>query len=91
MVAHSLIYLGSALLDLGDPDGAAELRRAAALAKAASSYEYAQRAYTNLVEGLYRLGHYDELDQPLAEGLASARTNSVQPIALAGIARVEAA
>jgi DNA-binding CsgD family transcriptional regulator/tetratricopeptide (TPR) repeat protein len=73
VVAHSLTYLGSALLDLGDPAGAAELRRAAAVARAASSYEYAQRAYTNLVEGLYRLGRYDELDQPLADGLAYAR------------------
>ncbi len=73
VVAHSLNYLGSALLDLGDPGGADHLRRSAAVARAASSYEYAQRAYTNLVEGLYRLGRFDELDQPLADGLAYAR------------------
>ncbi|HEX3213535.1 MAG TPA: LuxR family transcriptional regulator, partial [Actinomycetota bacterium] len=73
VVAHSLNYLGSALLDLGDPSGAGHLRRSAAVARAASSYEYAQRAYTNLVEGLYRLGRFDELDQPLADGLAYAR------------------
>ncbi|HSK35474.1 MAG TPA: AAA family ATPase [Actinomycetota bacterium] len=73
VVAHSLNYLGSALLDLGDMGGAEHLRRSAAVARAASSYEYAQRAYTNLVEGLYRLGRFGELDQPLAEGLAYAR------------------
>jgi tetratricopeptide (TPR) repeat protein len=73
VVAHSLNYLGSALLDLGDQGGAEHLRRSAAVARAASSYEYAQRAYTNLVEGLYRLGRFDELDQPLADGLAYAR------------------
>jgi DNA-binding CsgD family transcriptional regulator/tetratricopeptide (TPR) repeat protein len=73
VVAHSLNYLGSALLDLGDVGGADQLRRSAAVARAASSYEYTQRAYTNLVEGLYRLGRFDELDQPLADGLAYAR------------------
>jgi len=73
VVAHSLNYLGYALLDLGDPDGAAHLRRSAAVARAAGHYEYAQRASTNLVEGLYRLGRFAELDEPLADGLAYAR------------------
>jgi len=73
VVAHSLNYLGYALLDLGDPDGAAHLRRSAAVARAAAHYEYTQRAYTNLVEGLYRLGRFCELDGPLADGLAYAR------------------
>ncbi|HET9007507.1 MAG TPA: AAA family ATPase, partial [Actinomycetes bacterium] len=73
VVAHSLNYLGYALLDLGDPDGAAHLRRSAEVARVASHYEYAQRAQTNLVEGLYRLGRFHELDQPLADGLAYAR------------------
>ena len=73
VVAHSLNYLGYALLDLGDPGGAAHLRRSAEVARVASHYEYAQRAYTNLVEGLYRLGRFGELDQPLADGLAYAR------------------
>jgi DNA-binding CsgD family transcriptional regulator/tetratricopeptide (TPR) repeat protein len=73
VVAHSLNYLGYALLDLGDPGGAAHLRRSAEVARAAGHYEYAQRAHTNLVEGLYRLGRFGELDQPLAEGLAYAR------------------
>jgi DNA-binding CsgD family transcriptional regulator/tetratricopeptide (TPR) repeat protein len=73
VVAHSLNYLGYALLDLGDPGGAAHLRRSAEVARAAAHYEYTQRAYTNLVEGLYRLGRFGELDQPLAEGLAYAR------------------
>ena len=73
VVAHSLNYLGYALLDLGDPGGAAHLRRSAEVARVASHYEYAQRAQTNLVEGLYRLGRFHELDQPLADGLAYAR------------------
>jgi DNA-binding CsgD family transcriptional regulator/tetratricopeptide (TPR) repeat protein len=73
VVAHSLNYLGYALLDLGDPAGADHLRRSAAVARAAGQYEYAQRAYTNLVEGLYRLGRFSELDRPLADGLAYAR------------------
>jgi tetratricopeptide (TPR) repeat protein len=73
VVAHSLNYLGYALLDRGDPEGAAHLRRSAAVARAASHYEYTQRAYTNLVEGLYRLGRFSELDEPLADGLAYAR------------------
>jgi DNA-binding CsgD family transcriptional regulator/tetratricopeptide (TPR) repeat protein len=73
VVAHSLNYLGYALLDQGDPAGAAHLRRSAEVARAAASYEYTQRAYTNLVEGLYRLGRFADLDEPLAEGLAYAR------------------
>jgi DNA-binding CsgD family transcriptional regulator/tetratricopeptide (TPR) repeat protein len=73
VVAHSLNYLGYALLDLGDAEGAAHLRRSAAVARAAAYYEYTQRAYTNLVEGLYRLGRFSELDEPLADGLAYAR------------------
>jgi DNA-binding CsgD family transcriptional regulator/tetratricopeptide (TPR) repeat protein len=73
VVAHSLNYLGYALLDLGDAEGAAHLRRSAAVARAAAYYEYTQRAYTNLVEGLYRLGRFSELDEPLADGLAYTR------------------
>jgi DNA-binding CsgD family transcriptional regulator len=73
VVAHSLNYLGSALLDLGDEAGADHLRRSVATARAAHHYEYAQRGYTNLVEGLYRLGRFDELDTPIADGLAYAR------------------
>ena len=73
VVAHSLNYLGAALLDLGDPGGAAHLRRSAEVARSAARHEYTQRAYTNLVEGLYRQGRFRELDHPLAEGLAYAR------------------
>src|SRR6266508_4172084 len=73
VVAHSLNYLGYALLDRGDPSGAEHLRRAVAIARAAHHYEYAQRSYTNLVEGLYRLGRFKELDEPIALGLAYAR------------------
>jgi DNA-binding CsgD family transcriptional regulator/tetratricopeptide (TPR) repeat protein len=73
VVAHSLNYLGYALLDSGDPGGAEHLQRSAAIARAAHHYEYAQRAYTNLVEGLYRQGRFQELDEPIALGLAYAR------------------
>jgi tetratricopeptide (TPR) repeat protein len=73
VVAHSLNYLGYAMLDLGEAGGAAHLRRAVAVACAAHHYEYAQRAYTNLVEGLYRLGRFDELDEPIERGLAYSR------------------
>jgi tetratricopeptide (TPR) repeat protein len=66
VVAHSLNYLGYALLGLGDPSGAEHLGRSAAIARAAHQYEYAQRAYTNLVEGLYRLGRFNDLDEPIA-------------------------
>ena len=59
VVAHSLNYLGAALLDLGDPGGAAQLRRSAEVARSAAHYEYTQRAYTNLVE-LYRQGRLRE-------------------------------
>jgi DNA-binding CsgD family transcriptional regulator/tetratricopeptide (TPR) repeat protein len=74
VVAHSLNYLGYAMLDLGDPAGAGHLRRSVEVARAAHQYEYRQRGYTNLVEGLYRLGRFGELDEPLTEGLAHARS-----------------
>jgi tetratricopeptide (TPR) repeat protein len=73
VVAHSLNYLGYALLDRGDPSGAEHLERAVAIARAAHHYEYAQRSYTNLVEGLYRQGRFKELDEPIALGLEYAR------------------
>jgi tetratricopeptide (TPR) repeat protein len=73
VVSHSLNYLGYSLLDLGDLSGAGHLRRSAEIARAAHHYEYAQRAYTNLVEGLYRLGRLKDLDEPIARGLAYAR------------------
>ena len=73
VVAHSLNYLGCALMDLGDIAGADHLRRSAQMAHSIHHHEYAQRAYTNLVEGLYRMGRYDELDEPIERGLAHAR------------------
>lgn len=73
VVAHSLNYLGCALLDLGDPAGADRLRQSVAIARAAHHHEYAQRGWTNLVEGLTRLGRLGELDGPIREGLAYAR------------------
>jgi ATP/maltotriose-dependent transcriptional regulator MalT len=73
VAAHSLNYLGCALMDLGDIDGADYLRRSAQMAHSIHHHEYAQRAYTNLVEGLYRMGRFDELDEPVERGLAHAR------------------
>jgi DNA-binding CsgD family transcriptional regulator/tetratricopeptide (TPR) repeat protein len=74
VVAHSLNYLGYAMLDLGDPAGIVHLRHSAAVAVSHHHYEYAQRAYTNLVEALYRAGRFDDLDQAIADGLKYART-----------------
>jgi DNA-binding CsgD family transcriptional regulator/tetratricopeptide (TPR) repeat protein len=73
VVAHSLNYLGYAMLDLGDGEGIVHLRQSAALAVRSHHYEYAQRAYTNLVEALYRAGRYEDLDAAIANGLAYAR------------------
>ena len=80
VVAHSLNYLGAALLDLGDPGGALHLRRSAEVARSAAHYYGAPSGvYTNLVEGLYRQGRFRELDHPLAEGLAYAREWPASP------------
>jgi DNA-binding CsgD family transcriptional regulator/tetratricopeptide (TPR) repeat protein len=73
VVSHSLNYLGYALLDLGNLGGVEHLRRAEAIARAAHQYEYAQRASTNLVEALYRLGRFQDLGGPIRRGLAYAR------------------
>ena len=46
---------------------------------AAAHYEYTQRAYTNLVEGLYRQGRFRELDHPLAEGWPTPASTASPP------------
>ncbi|MGH2735652.1 MAG: ATP-binding protein [Actinomycetota bacterium] len=73
VVAHSLNYLGCALMDLGDASGARLLYRSAEIARSIHEHEYVVRAHTNLVEGLFRLGLYDEAVTPIEEGLAYAR------------------
>src|SRR6516164_5497263 len=51
-------YRGSALLQLGDLTGCAELLRSVAQAARLDNHEYVMRAYYNLIEGLWRLGEY---------------------------------
>ena len=53
-------YRGSALLQLGDLSGCDELLRSMAQATELGNHEYVMRAYYNLIEGLWRLGQYDE-------------------------------
>ena len=53
-------YRGSALLQLGDPGGCDELLRSVAQATELGKHEYVMRAYSNLIEGLWRLGRYRE-------------------------------
>jgi DNA-binding CsgD family transcriptional regulator/tetratricopeptide (TPR) repeat protein len=59
---HSLArtYVGSAHLQLGRPEGRDELLAALRLARRHDSHEAVMRAYYNLVEGCWRLGHVDE-------------------------------
>jgi tetratricopeptide (TPR) repeat protein len=53
-------YQGSARLQLGRLDGVAELQESIAAARQLNNHEYVMRGYYNLVEGLWRLGRYDE-------------------------------
>jgi tetratricopeptide (TPR) repeat protein len=53
-------YQGSACLQLGRLDGVAELQASIAAARQLNNHEYVMRGYYNLVEGLWRLGRYDE-------------------------------
>ena len=57
-LAHN--YLGSAALQLGDVGGQVELEQSLEMARAAGRHDHAMRAYYNLVEGLWRLGRYEE-------------------------------
>ena len=53
-------YHGSALLQLGDLAGSAELLESVAAARDLGQHEYVMRGYYNLAEGLWRLGRYAE-------------------------------
>jgi DNA-binding CsgD family transcriptional regulator/tetratricopeptide (TPR) repeat protein len=57
-------YRGLARMQLGDAAGAADLRYSIELAHRAGNHENVMRGLHNLVEGLWRLGRFDE-----AEGL----------------------
>ena len=73
VVAHSLNYLGAALLDLGDPGGAAHLRRSAEVAGPRPTTSTPSGPTPTWSRGCTGQGRFRELDQPLAEGLAYAR------------------
>jgi DNA-binding CsgD family transcriptional regulator/tetratricopeptide (TPR) repeat protein len=60
IAALSHNYRGSALLQLGDPAGEQVLLDSIELATGTGNHEYVMRGYYNLVEGLWRLGRYDE-------------------------------
>jgi DNA-binding CsgD family transcriptional regulator/tetratricopeptide (TPR) repeat protein len=53
-------YLGSAHLQLGDLAGEDELLYSAQFAREIANHEYVMRAYYNLVEGMWRLGRFDQ-------------------------------
>ncbi len=65
-------YRGSARLQLGQPEGRAELLLSIQTARARGNHEYVMRGYYNLVEGVWRLGEYDDaagyLDEATAYG-----------------------
>jgi DNA-binding CsgD family transcriptional regulator/tetratricopeptide (TPR) repeat protein len=69
LVSLCLNYAGCARLDLGDRGGLADLRSSFELARSAPHYEYAARALTNLVELLYQLREYDDLERVIGDGL----------------------
>ena len=60
VAALCLNYRGSARLQLGDASGRDDLLRSMARATELGNHEYVMRAYYNLIEGLWRLGHYRE-------------------------------
>jgi DNA-binding CsgD family transcriptional regulator/tetratricopeptide (TPR) repeat protein len=69
----ALNYRGSAQLQLGDLEGEAELLKSLAIATDIASHEFVMRAFYNLVEGLWRLGRYDEACAYIAQADAYAR------------------
>jgi DNA-binding CsgD family transcriptional regulator/tetratricopeptide (TPR) repeat protein len=58
--ALCLNYIGSGRLQIGDLAGAADLLQSVQLARNVDHHEYVMRGYRNLIEGLWRLGRYDE-------------------------------
>ena len=59
MTALVYDYRGSAHLQLGDESGEAELLASIELSRRIANSEFELRGYYNLVEGLWRLGHYE--------------------------------
>ena len=60
LVALARNYRGSALLQLGDVAGRAELLDSVRAARELGQHEYVMRGYYNLAEGLWRLGRHAE-------------------------------
>ena len=54
-------------LQLGQLDGREELLASITLARELNNHEYVMRGYYNLVEGLWRLGRYDEAADYIAQ------------------------
>jgi class 3 adenylate cyclase len=67
----ALEVIGGARLNLGDPDGLADIERAVAVGVAANTPETA-RAQTNLAGALYQLGEVTRADNLLAAGQQTA-------------------
>lgn len=70
LIALCLNYIGCARVDLGDRDGADDIRASLDLARSLPHYEYVARAYTNLGEVLYQLREYAALERCIAEGVS---------------------
>ena len=73
LVAMCLNYVGMARVDLDGEPGLAALRESLELALRSGTHEFVARGYTNLAEPLYRLGHLDELEPLLDDGLTFTR------------------
>jgi DNA-binding CsgD family transcriptional regulator/tetratricopeptide (TPR) repeat protein len=71
--ALCLNYLGLVQADQSGPVGLTALRVSLGLAQRDGWHEYIARGYTNLAELLFRFGHYDELAECVADGLAFTR------------------
>jgi DNA-binding CsgD family transcriptional regulator/tetratricopeptide (TPR) repeat protein len=73
LVVMCLNYEGTARTDLDGTPGLAALRESLELAVHTGTHEFVARGYTNLAEPLFRLGHLDELERLLDDGLAFTR------------------
>ena len=76
VLAHN--YRGLARMQLGDPDGAADLRRSVELARGINHHELVMRGLHNLVEGLWWLGRYAEASGYLEQAADYGRDRDFQ-------------
>ncbi len=82
LVALGQLSRGHARLVLADPEGLTDLLGSIALARALPHHEHVLMGYANLVEALWRLGRFAELDGHLEEGTAYARDRDFSTFAL---------